>query len=183
VRPPRHLADNLGTRALITHLPPIQCLVADIAEDVIMGVNYIKQLHGGFATVGNLSFFRLAIDRRSEAPTVLLPLIGQDQACSVHFEVDDGIGGPTVGAFTCNTCQNNTPGGTSVPVAARTTSPKHRAAAIDLLQYTHRYPHMVTQVEWQVPHMSPDSALFPGSTTLRQEPLPPAVPDPRGELV
>ena len=42
----------------------MQCLMADIAEDVIVGVNYIKPLQGGFATVGNLSFFRLAINRR-----------------------------------------------------------------------------------------------------------------------
>ena len=101
VYPPRHLADNLGTRALITHLPPMQCLVAEIAEDVIVGVNYIKPLPGGFATVGNLSFFRLAIDRRPEAPTVLVPLVGQNTACSVHFEVDDGAGGPMVRTFMC----------------------------------------------------------------------------------
>ena len=74
---PTDLADNKGARALITHLPPMQCMVADIAEDVIVGVNYIKPLQGGFATVGNLSFFRLAVDRRSEAPTVLVPLIGE----------------------------------------------------------------------------------------------------------
>ena len=178
VHPPRHLADNLGTRALITHLPPMQCLVADIAEDVIVGVNYIKPLQGGFATVGNLSFFRLAFNRRPEAPTVLVPLVGQNKACSVHFEVDDGASGPLVKTFMCNTCQAQPPDHPGEAPAVKS-SPKQRAAAIDLLQYARRYPHMVTQVEWNIPRMSPDPVLFPESTTLRQEPPSPEALDPR----
>jgi len=112
-----------------------------------VGVNYIKTLQGGFSSVGSLSFFRLAVDRRPEAPTVLVPLIGQATARSVHFEFDDGLGISAVAAFTCNTCQTSTPPVTSnAPVTTRSTSPKHRAAAMDLLQYARRYPHMVTQM-------------------------------------
>ena len=144
-----------------------------------MGVNCIQPLQGGFATIGNLSFFRLAVNRRPEASTVLVPLIGQDTARSVHFEFDDGLSGPAIAAFTCNNCQMSTEPNTPAPVTTRIKSPKHRAVAVDLLQYARRYPHMVTQVEWQVPHMSPEPRPSPGTAPLEQKPLPPAAPDTR----
>jgi len=48
VRPPTHLAPSDGALALITRLPAMSCLVADISEDVIIGIDYILPLSGGF---------------------------------------------------------------------------------------------------------------------------------------
>ena len=49
----------------------------------------------------------------------------------------------------------------------------------DLLQYARRYPHMVTQVEWQAPDASPDLPASLGGGLQHSEPLPPAEPNTR----
>jgi len=49
VKPPRHLQASDGSRARVTALSPLRCLVADISEDVIVGFDYIIPLQGGFA--------------------------------------------------------------------------------------------------------------------------------------
>jgi len=85
---------------------------------------------------------------------------------------------PQIKTFMCNTCQLQNPEHPGASDAVKSTA-KQRAAAIDLLQYAHRYPHMVTQVEWSIPRMAPDPVLFPESTTLRQEPPCSRALDPR----
>ena len=45
VYPPFHLLPSDGS-ARITALPPMNCLVADISEDVIVGYDYIEPLQG-----------------------------------------------------------------------------------------------------------------------------------------
>ena len=48
VCPPSHLTSSSGSLPLATHLPFMQCLVADISEDVIIGFDYILPSHGQF---------------------------------------------------------------------------------------------------------------------------------------
>jgi hypothetical protein len=48
VSPPYHFTSSSGLRSLVTHLPTMQCLVADISEDVILGFDYILPSHGQF---------------------------------------------------------------------------------------------------------------------------------------
>ena len=52
----------------------------------MVGVNYIKPLQGGFAALDNIGSSRLATSPRPDAPTVLLPLIGEPMGTSEPAE-------------------------------------------------------------------------------------------------
>ena len=68
VRPPTHFRDSAGGQKLVTTLPYMRCLVADISEDVIMGFNYILPLQGGFASDDAGNYFKLCPRRMRKAP-------------------------------------------------------------------------------------------------------------------
>jgi len=42
VRPPTHLPSSDGSAARITTLPTMRCLVADVSEDFIVGIDCIQ---------------------------------------------------------------------------------------------------------------------------------------------
>ena len=73
VAPPHHLRSSSGSLPLVTHLASMQCLVADISEDVIIGFDYILPLQGGFCREQGRDYFRLASTAAAEAPAVCIP--------------------------------------------------------------------------------------------------------------
>ena len=82
VRPPTHLKTSDGSQKMITALPTMRCLVADISEDVIMGFNYILPLEGGFTSDVGGNYFRLSSSPEVGSPTVKIPLVGRKEASS-----------------------------------------------------------------------------------------------------
>jgi hypothetical protein len=58
---PVHLQRSDGDRRLITKLPPMTCLVADIAEDVIIGYDYILPLQGGVAKTRTMNCLHICL--------------------------------------------------------------------------------------------------------------------------
>ena len=113
---------------------------------------------------------------------MIIPLIGQSQPVpATHYDLDLGLGGPSVGAYSCTNCSIRVP----TPVNAKTLpgragAKKNRADDLNLLHYAQDYPQMVTQIEWTVPDpMTPEAALFFDGAALHQAPLPESPPDPR----
>jgi hypothetical protein len=192
VRPPTHLRSSDKGQKLVTALPPMRCLVADISEDVIMGFKYIPPLQGGFATDDAGNYFRLAVSSALDSPTVNIPLVGQSESASVkHHRFENGPTGPSIhtspselsppGPDSEEEPDTDTLSGAPVVLGGRSTA-KDRKEAIELLQYAKDNPHMVTQVEWLVHEaMTPEAALFPEATPLHSAPAPDAPEDPRRE--
>ena len=180
VRPPIHLAPSNGAVALITELPSIACLVADIPEDVIVGVDYIFPLSGGFATTKGTASFRLATSTIEDAPTLLVPLLCQPTDSDRHYALSNGHTGASVETYHCTIDPNNaTPGGRRGR-ESRTSSKRERTDALSLLHYQRDHPNMVTQIEYRPQNpMTPGKALFPDVTHLHTEPQPEPPPDER----
>ena len=86
VRPPTHLPSSDKTAGtLVTSLPSMRCLVADISEDLIIGIDYIQLLQGVFTTVNGVDSFRLSTSTEEDAPTVDIPLLNQRPPISTHY--------------------------------------------------------------------------------------------------
>ena len=85
VAPPHHLRSSSGSLPLVTHLASMQCLVADISEDVIIGFDYILPSHGQFfEDIKGQRFFQLCPGREPASPTVKIPLTARAPGSGNH---------------------------------------------------------------------------------------------------
>ena len=183
IRPPTHLNSRDGSRKLITALPPMRCLVADISEDFIMGFNSILPLQRGFASDDAGNHFKMSASPALGSPTVNIPLVGQTKATSVtHHKLDRGPLGPAIETFHSELSppgprpwlaqDTDTLSGAPDVLGGRSTA-KDRQEALGLLQYAKKKNQMVAQVEWLVREdMATEAALFPDTTALHHAPVP-----------
>jgi hypothetical protein len=143
---PFHLLPSDGS-ARITALPPMNCPVADISEDVIVGYNYIEPLQGGFARDGVQRCFRFSISPAPGAPTVLVPLVGPPLPSTKHYAMKDGYAGTKFETFNTISSASASDGD---PHRRLHGAKSQRKTAMRLLQYQQDFPQMVTRVDFRV---------------------------------